>query len=335
MEKTYFNARSKAKEAKLLSKESLEMLSKSASLEDVHKNLLDLKLLKGEQINSFSDLYQITIRKEKEFIEFLMKESINTDLTKFFLLDYDYFNLESLYFYIKLNYPKTKLKPQGYIKISTLEKNLMQNNSEGLSPYMKKLLDVLEHSEDKSPFFVDNLFKKTLYKEKLELSKVSKELYECVNYMSDLKNIELALRIRDEKMFSLTKIDGGSLSDEVFKNLCYDDYAKILSDSKFSSFKNVVEIIIEAKMANKPFQKFDFLMDCFPLTFFDDKKYDLNGLLPYIRYCYLEIIQTKNLKIIFDGLKIGENRKNIFSNLRRVYEKWYCCYFRFKRIYAF
>ena len=321
MEKTYFNARSKAKEAKLLSKESLEMLSKSGLLEDVLKNLLDLKLLKGEQITSFSDLYQITRREEKEFIDFLLKESVNTDLTKFFLLDYDYFNLESLYFYIKLNYPGTKLKPQGYIKISTIEKNLRQNTSEGLSPYMKKLLDVLESSEDKSSFFVDNLFKKALYKEKLELAKVSKELFECVNYMSDLKNIELALRIRDAKMFSLIKIDGGSLSDEFFKKLCNDDYAQILSESKFSPFKNVIEIIVEAKTANKPFQKFDFLMDCFPITFFEEKKYEVNGFLPYIRYCYLELVQIKNLKIIFDGLSINQSRKKICSNLRRVYEK--------------
>ena len=321
MEKTYFNARSKAKEAKLLSKENLEKLARSRSLEEVKKNLLDLKLLNGEQINSFSDLYAITRRREKEFLDFLMKESVNLDLTKFFLLEYDYFNLESLYFYIKLQYSGTKLMPQGYIKISTLDKDLRQNTTDGLSPYMKNLLSILDKSEDKSSFFVDNMFKKTLYKEKLELAKVSKKLFECVNYMSDIKNIELALRIRDEKMFNLVKIDGGTLKDEFLKKLCCDDYSQILSENKFSVFKNVIEIIIEAKRANKPFQKFDFLMDCFPLTFFDDTKYEVNGLLPYIRYCYLEIMQTKNLKIIFDGLSIDQNRKKLCSNLRRVYEK--------------
>ena len=77
MESVYFNARSKAKEAKLLSVENLEKLAKSGSLDEVVKNLLDLKLIKGEQIESFADLEKISNREEQEFLDFLKHRQQN------------------------------------------------------------------------------------------------------------------------------------------------------------------------------------------------------------------------------------------------------------------
>lgn len=321
METTYFNARSKAKEAKLLSIENLEKIAKSNSLEETTKNLLDLKLMKGEQVESFDDLVQIINREEQEFLDFLKHESVHKDITKFFLAKYDYFNLESLYFEIVLKKGEMPKLFEGNIKISTMKKCLETQKYDDLSVQMKNLLLMLDKSDDKSQFFVDNAFKKAMAKEKLLLSKVSKDLFECQNYLIDLKNIELALRLRDEKTFSIVRLDGGKLENEFFKKLCTNNLGSILNDTKYSLYKNVVEIIVEAMRENKPFQKFDFLVDCFPITFFDDKKYLPESLLPYIRYCYLKLNQIKNLKIIFDGLSANQNRKKICTQLRRVYEK--------------
>lgn len=321
METTYFNARSKAKEAKLLSLENMELLAKSNSLEEVIKNLLDLKLLKGEQIESFADLEKIANREEKEFLEFLKHESIHKDITKFFLLKYDYYNLEVLYFYINLKFSEIPTLFEGDIKISTLKKCLETQKYEGLSNYMQNLLKTLDKSEDKSYFFIDNAFKKTLNLESLALSKVSKDLFELQNYLIDLKNIELALRLRNENRFNLVKLTGGKLEDEFFSKLCANDFGVILNDIRYSTYKDIIEILIDALKENKPFQKFDFLMDCFPITFFDEKKYGAEGFLPYLRYCYLKITQIKNLRIIFDGIAANQNKKKLCSNLRRVYEK--------------
>ncbi len=321
METTYFNARCKAKEAKLLSQESLEKIAKSNSVEELTKNLLDLKLIRGEQIESFADLEQIAKREEREFIEFLKHESVHKDITKFFLLKYDYFNLECLYFYLNMKTKETPLLFEGNIKISTMQKCLQKQDYGDLTVGMQKLLKMLDGSSDKSYFFVDNAFERAKKTELLALSKVSKDLFELQNYLSDLKNIELALRLRDEKMFSLVKVDGGKLDDAFFKKLCTDDLGSILSDTKYSIYKNVVEMIVEAMQEGKPFQKFDFLMDCFPITFLDDKKYVAESFLPYVRYCYLALTQIKNLKIIFDGMLANQNKKKLCSQLRRVYEK--------------
>lgn len=321
METTYFNARSKAKEAKLLSYENLERIAKSNSLEEITKNLLDLKLIKGEQIESFADLEQIAKREEQEFLDFLKHESVHKDLTKFFLLKYDYFNLECLYFNINLKTKETPLLFEGNIKISTMRNCLEKQKYDDLPLEMKKLLNLLDESADKSYFFVDNAFEKAKRKEMLNLSKVSKDLFEMQNYLCDLKNIELALRLRDEKMFFLVKIDGGKLEDGFFKKLCSDDLGSILSDTRYSVYKNVVEMIVEAIREGKPFQKFDFLMDCFPLTFLEDKKYVAEKFLPYVRYCYMAMTQIKNLKIIFDGMMANQNKKKLCAQLRRVYEK--------------
>lgn len=321
MESVYFNARSKAKEAKLLSVENLEKLAKSGSLDEVVKNLLDLKLIKGEQIESFADLEKISNREEQEFLDFLKHESVHEKLTKFFLVKYDYFNLESLYFNIVLNVGDLPMMFEGQTKISTMKKCLETKTYEGLSSIMQELLSSLEKSADKSYFFVDNEFKKAMHKEKLLFAKVSKDLLECENYLIDLKNIELALRVRDKKTFALVKIDGGTLEDNFFETLCTKDLFSILSDTKFSTYKEVIEMIVNAKKENKPFEKFDFLMDCFPITFFDDKKYVAEKFLPYIRYCYLKLAEIKNLKIIFDGLNSNQNRKKLCSSLRRVYVK--------------
>ena len=310
METTYFNARSKSKEAKLLSFANLEKLAKSNSLEEVTKNLLDLKLLKGEQIEHFADLDKIAKREEKEFLEFLKHESVHKDITRFFLLKYDYYNLEVLYFYINLKLPELPMLFEGNVKISTLKKCLETQKYEGISVHMQNLLSFLDKSEDKSFFFIDNAFKKALHSESLALSKISKNLFELQNYLSDLKNIELALRLRDEKTFQIVKLEGGKLEDEFFKKLCTNDLGVILSDTRYSIYKEVIAMIIDAMRENKPFQKFDFLIDCFPITYFDEKKYSLESFSPYLRYCYLAITQIKNLKIIFDGIIINQNKKN-------------------------
>ena len=321
METTYFNARSKSKEAKLLSLENMERIAKSNSLEEVTKTLLDLKILNGEQIESYADLDKIAKREEKEFLEFLKHESIHEDITKFFLLKYDYFNLEILYFYINLKLPELPTLFEGNIKISTLRKCLETQKYEGISLHMQNLLSFLDKSKDKSYFFVDNAFKKSLHSEGLSLAKISKDLFELQNYLSDLKNIELALRLRNENRFKLVKLEGGKLDNEFFKKLCTDDLGVILGDTMYSNYRDVIAMIVDAIRENKPFQKFDFLMDCFPITYFDEKKYSLEKMSPYLRYCYLAITQIKNLKIIFDGIMINQNRKKLCSNLRRVYEK--------------
>lgn len=321
MEITYFNARSKAKEAKLLKMDGYEKLIKSSTLDELIKNLLDLKLIKGENISGFADLKQITKRKEKEFVEFLKHEQINENLTKFFLLPYDYFNLESLYFNVVLKKFDSPLKIEGSIKIQRMEKCLEKDELDGLTPFMQNLIVFLKQNTNQSSFFVDNAFKQTMQKEMLSLAKVSKPLLECLNYLTDLKNIELALRLRDEQMFNLTKLEGGSLKGDFFKLLLSKSFASILAETKFSPYKNVVEIIVEAMKQKMPFQKYDFLVDCFPITFFEDKKYDTSGMMPYIRYCYLEKNEIKNLDIIFDGLSTNQPKKKILSSLRRVYEK--------------
>lgn len=320
MEIDYFNAVSKAKEAKLVSLENLEKLAKSSNLEDVAKTLLDIKLLKGEQITSYADLFSITYREESDFIEFLKKESIDADITRFFLAKYDYFNLEVLYFNKRLNTREQELTFEGNVKISTIAKSIDLKKYNDLPISMQTLLTFLDKSEDKSYFFVDTAFKKAMHKEMLNASKKSSELHECFSYYTDLKNIEIALRLRDEKMFALSKLEGGTLDDEFFKKLCKDSFLEIVRDNKYGTYKIAIELIIECLKDKKPFVKFDFLIDCFAITFFESLKYKTEQCLPYIRYCYLKLAQIKNLKIIFDGLVSNQNKKALCNQIRRVYE---------------
>lgn len=319
----YYNSQAKAKETKLLSLKDLMNLARAKSVEEISKLLIEKELLKGLSPKSFLDLFKITQREEKEFLTFLKTSTPEKDISNFFLLKYDYFNLESIYLSLKLG-KKFELMPEGNLKISRIEEILKMKKYEFLSKEMQnalKFVDGLFEKEKQNGFLVDTAFKKALFLEKLEKSKVDKTLFDYMTSVVDLKNIELCFRFRNIEFFKNQKLDGGTLEDKFFEMLLKSDLDKILRDAKNSTYYSAIELIIMDLKEGKPFLKFEYLMNCFGESYFEKYKFRTDKNFGYLRYCFKKRNEIFNLKMIFEGLLGKLSYKKICDNLRRAYDK--------------
>lgn len=323
MNSYYFVGRCKALETKLLSSLQLNELIKCREVVEVVSLLNSYNFLKGENINTFSDLLALLDREEQEFLAFLKRSTPNENYTKFFTLKNDYFNAESIYMARRLHVSPPLLN-EGLLRIETLEKVMETKGYDVLSVQLSnciKYCDSLVGEENFTGFAVDTAFKRAMYEEMREICKKNKDLRKYCTFRIDMQNISLAVRLRDKKMFNLVRLAGGSLHDSVFDNLISGNEETILSRLSSSDYISAIKLLLGAMRENEPFVKFDYMFDCFPISFFDKFKYETEGDVPYIRYCFLKETELINLRIIIQGLITNRNRQKITNEIRRVYEQ--------------
>ncbi len=321
MNSIYFNGRCKALETKLLNDIQLNELIKCREVVEVVTLLNSYNFLRGENVASFQDLLLLIDREEREFLAFLKRNTPNENFTKFFTLKNDYFNVESVYISKKLG--KTPpLVNEGLLRIETLEKIIEKKDYSVLSVQMSNCLrfcDTLD-GDNFTGFNVDTAFKKALYEEMREVAQKTKPLRKYCTFLIDMLNISLAIRLRDKRMFDTTRLVGGSLDDDIFKCLCKDDADTILLKTSHTDYISAIKLLVEALRNDEPFVKFDYMFDCFPITFFHKFRYETEGDTPYLRYCFLKQNELINLRIIIQGLLSNRNRQKLSSEIRRVYE---------------
>lgn len=320
----YYNSRAKALEAKLLSFETLTSLANCKTVLQVSKILNDNNFLKGFEAKTFSDFLGFVLREQEDFLKFLKKEMLDEDISRFFCLKFDYFNLECLFLEKKLAKP-FDLLPEGMILISTLKDAVENKDKQKLLPAeMQQALLFCENlfkTQKETGFLIDTTFKKALYKQMLQASKADRALFDCFNAFLDLKNIELCFCFRNTKLFQEARLLGGTLKDDFFEMLCQKPFDVILQNTKNSSYAVAIKLIVEATEQNKPFLKFEFLLDCFGQAFFDEFKFNSSKNYAYIRYCFLRQNEIANLKTIFEGLEAKRSHKKICEELRGIYAK--------------
>ncbi len=322
MNSYYFVGRCKALETKLLSSLQLNELIKCREVVEVVSLLNSYNFLKGENVNTFSDLLALLDREEQEFLAFLKRSTPNENFTKFFTLKFDYFNAESIYISRRLHTTAPVLN-EGLLRVETLEKVVEKKGYDVLSVQMAncmKYCDSLVGEENFTGFAVDTAFKRAMYEEMREICKKNKYLRKYCTFRIDMLNISLAVRLRDKKMFNLVRLAGGSLEDKVFDCLINGNEQTILSNLSGSDYISAIKLLLGAIKEDEPFTKFDYMFDCFPISFFDKYKYETEGDSPYIRYCFLKETELINLRIIIQGLIANRNKQKIANELRRVYE---------------
>jgi vacuolar-type H+-ATPase subunit C/Vma6 len=318
----YFNARCKVLESKLISLQNLYSLANVKSLQEAVSILNELEILKGVKVKNYKDLLQILDREENDFAEFLLRNTPNENISKFFILKYDYFNIESLFISNKLSLKEPENLIEGSIKISTIKKLLEKENYKLFSKELQNCLQygsLLFKSSKQSGFLIDTMFKKALSEERSFYAKKNIHLSKIYSFIIDSTNIQNALRFRDYNIFNQIKLKNGTLDDAFFKSLCENDFNQILLDVKFTTYSKPIQLIINAIKANEPMRKFEFMVDCYPITYLNDYKFDANHNVPYIKYCYLKQTELINLRIIIEGLMSNRDKNIICEEIRRVY----------------
>ena len=319
MNSIYFNGRCKALETKLLSDLQLNELVKCREVVEVTNLLNSYNFLKGESVVNFEDLLSLIEREEKEFLAFLKRSTPNENFTKFFTLKNDYFNAESIYISNKLGH-EPPLVSEGLLRVETLSKIIQSGKYDALSFQMANCMQYCNSLAEFSGFSVDTAFKKALYEEMREVAQKNKLLKEYTTFLIDMQNISLAIRLRDKKMFDSVRLAGGSLDDAILGSICHDDADTILIRTAHTDYISAIKLLVDAIKHDETFFKFDYMFDCFPITFFHKFRYETEGDAPYLRYCFLKENELINLRIIIQGLIANRNKQKLSSEIRRVYE---------------
>lgn len=320
----FFSARCSALESNLLTFDELSKLASANSVQDCIKLLNAHKIMQGERCQSYRDFLDVVDNDEKRFLEFLKRNNPKEELAKFFLLEYDYFNLECVFLHKRMGYEIPENLHEGTMTIDAIKRAVLNQKYEILSPRMQNCLQYLDGLFDRNEatgFLVDTAFKKSFYEEELVIAKASVHLQKILDFQIDSSNIELALRFRDVEVFDKIRLTGGTLEDEFLEKLCKDPFNKILVDTQFMTYSVAIKLIVQALLKNQTLYKFEYMQDCFPVTYLNKIRFQTDKDIPYIKYCFLKKCELTNLRIIFEGLIAGREAKVICDDIRRVYDK--------------
>jgi len=319
----YFNAVAKAKEATLLTEKDLFAILDCKDLLSVKKLLSEKGLLLGENIERYLDLMKIVKNEKKAFYTFLKTNTPDMNISKYFLIDVDYENLQNVYLAWKLGGKRVECDYEGIYSAEDIHRAVEKGEYGHISTEMKlaiEFCDSIISSDKKSTFLVNSAFKKSKAKELLILAKKQKELKDVIVFKIDADNILLARMLKDYSVIKDVKCDGGSLSDEMLKKLCELDAPSIKREFMFSEYRSLIELALNVQDM-KSRLLFEQMVDSYFLNTLDERKYDLSKNMPYIRYAVNKSTELINLKIIFEGLASKLDTEKLKFELRRVYAK--------------
>ncbi len=315
----FFNAVANSKSMELLTEQELGFLCDATNIETMLKILGSHNLLQGLNIQTYNDLISVVELDEKNFLDFVKQNVVDKKITAFFCLNNDYYNIQCAFTKIRLQKMNLSYKPEGLYKIADIEKAIENKNYGIFSNEQKFCLETLDKTEKLTGFVLDTAFKKAKYLEFRRLSACNKDLSIIAQTYIDGLNLKNALRFKDKNLMEVLFLEGGKVTKKELENLMQKDYNKILNDTKFDDNALMIKFICTALIEKKPMTKFEKMQDLFAVNYFEAKKTDVNGLTPYLRYCYLKLNEISNLRVIFEGKINGLNKNQIKNDIRRVY----------------
>lgn len=319
----YFNAVAEAKEAALLTEKDLLAILYCKDLFSVIKLLSEKGLVQGENIERYADLMKIVENEKRAFYTFLKSNTPDMNISKYFLIDVDYQNLQNYYLAWKLGGKQISFDYEGVLSADDIKKAVEKGEYSHITNEMRLAIEFCDRilkDDKKSIFLVNSAFNKSKARELLIIASRQKELKDAIVFKVDADNILLARILKDYEMVKSVKCYGGTLSDSSLRKLCEMDSVSIKREFMFSEYRSLIELALKAEDI-KSRLLFEQMVDCYFLNTIEEKKYDLSGNMPYIRYGVKKSTELINLKIIFEGLASKLDKEKLKLELRRVYGK--------------
>ena len=318
----YANARAKALENALLSKDRLNRMAESVSADEAVKILYEVNFGDGLIIDGAPDFERLIAAEQKKFIAFIREVSASDYVTKFFLLENDYHNAEAI---VRAKHLKSDYLPMlvsdGLIRSEDMAKKIMADD---YGDFSDKLAGALSYADGEfvagnaSGAAVNAAFVKALYSELSNCAKKIKELGNIFGCKADCANIGVALRTRNFSEAEKYFVPGGLLDSDSLKVLCEEDLDILREKCRY--FPRGDFILAAVNRDGNPLTEFEKLSDDYAMDVLKKHRYSIDGMLPFITYCYYKSTEIKNVRIILVGLLNGWDKNDIKRRLRNGYE---------------
>lgn len=317
----YAVSKIRVKEMNLLTKHELEQMADEKSVERIKSELVD-KEYNLELISKIED-FEIVLKNESIKLYNLIKELIpDTEFANIFLCKNDYHNVKLI---LKAEIAKKEYKNNlvdaGTKNISEIEKNINNENYSMFSTYMKQGIREIKNMPEieRNPYIIDCILDAKSFQEMKQIAEETKceFIIKYIIKLIDLTNIKTFFRVirtlnKDQKIFNIAFVEGGSISKEVFMQSLNQD----LQSTKLKYESGYKEIYDEA--VNNP-DTFDKFCDNYIMEYMKESKLKALTIEPIVAYVYAKETEIKNIRIILTGKLNNINPNILKGRLRESY----------------
>ena len=273
----------------------------------------------GQSSDNIDDCADAETLKLSEFIK---ETSPDKKLTDFFLFPYDFRNAEAL---IKSKFLKTDpiVFAGGRLDVKDLKEKIFADDYGHLPKFRAIALSESDKSfveGTASGVYINELFTKALYEELYALNIKNRYVSESLCAETDFINVSIALRIRDFDRARKQFLHYGKLGEKELKILCVSAYDDIRERFRFNDYKDEIYTAILGLESGMGLVAFERLCKGYAVKLIKKHKYDFDGVLPFIRYCFYKLADIANVRTIVVGLSSGITGEEISERIREFYE---------------
>ena len=292
----------------LLTKDFLNRLVDCQSIKDMLSLIEETPFGFSEEETTINEKMNLETNK---LLEFVKLESPDEKFTQFFLLPFDYENLQTFCKCSILNFePKSYIATEGLysydqIKSNLITKNYSNFNNKFITSALKEF-NKLSQDKTLNGWEVEFIFKKFLYMNLLKIS-ANTILNKLVKSKITIENIYTASRAKTQFELESQVLDGGYIN----KN----DLFLIFNRDKSALNLNVdITILPFIKLAlnEKSFDgiiNFEKNRQAFETKYFGSLKDNIETIAPFAYYCYKKLNDIKNLRLALSYMENGLNKE--------------------------
>lgn len=320
----YASSRIRALEKTLLTKERIDRMLEARTLEDSLK-VLQEECEYGLAHNYAPNQYEELLSDEHQKNISLLN-SIDEELSPFFLYRYDYLNIKILLKAEFLGLDEVLLSPLGSIPVDKLKTVIRERTFAEMTPLMKQATaDVIEtFGRNRDPQIIDLLLDKACYEDmKVKAKELdNKFIDDYLKWEIDSANIKAFVRIKRQggvgNLFRQAFISGGRLEIDFYLNLFGDELSALQETLNYTVYG---EMIVEAipAISKGDLGNFEKILEDYSLRQLKKAKFVPFGQEPLVAYMAAKENDLKTARIILAGKAAGIANQRIAEKVRETY----------------
>lgn len=322
LDTTYTNGVIAAKEKRLLKEKLFRLCELSA--EEGFRVLLDSGFGGGaETAASVYDFEKLIEKEEMELDSFIREYAPSQAEQAYLLAPRDFHNTKAS---VKAAYlgrdTEGMLSPDGMISADLIYDCVKKGDFAPIKELNAYLGGACEEatsllSKGTSGAKVGEIFEKALYTYLFERGKKKPVLKKLLLAKADMTNILRAFRSGNMEAAREKYLPVGTLKTETLDELFSEDSDKALSAFEKMPYVSFVKTCFDAKEKGVPFTEAEKILGGFDVSYFAERKYELEKSEPFLYYVYRRRAENANVRIIFVCLLAGLSEQDVKKRLRR------------------
>lgn len=318
----FANARAKAKESNLLSRERLQRMTEAKTVGDAMRILLEVNYA-GGMVPDGEDFYSLLAEEERLVTSFVRETVPEGAGFECFFLRNDYHNIKVLFKakYAKITDIESMILPDGNYSFAYL-KERFETGKLDFSPEITEAVKTIEGAFATSagtPRLIDTELDKALYADiNSRLTKGAdryiKEYFEVFADTTNLSSFVRTVRIGGNfSFFADGFLTGGSISLKDFEE-CGGDVnraAKKLAGTKVAGYFDKINVLDTAA--------FETAQDNYLLRIFSVNKTDMFSVAPILGYYLAKLNEIKVIRVVLVCIKNGVSAQEMHKRVRELY----------------